>query len=156
VPDTDTDGDGVPDCTDNCPDSDDRADADGDGAPDGCDACPNDADPACGQVVDSDDDGVPDGDDNCQFAPNANQADADEDGIGDACDNCPTVSNPDQADLDEDGIGDLCDLIPCCGIGMMGMLPFALLGLLLMKVGRGRKQKLLIESTGELNTANRT
>jgi len=43
----DTDGDGVPDATDNCPTvpNPDQADADGDGAGDACDPCPHD--PTC-------------------------------------------------------------------------------------------------------------
>lgn len=41
---TDSDGDGVPDSTDNCPDvsNSDQADSDGDEVGDACDGCPND------------------------------------------------------------------------------------------------------------------
>jgi len=82
---TDSDGDGVSDGTDNCPNvsNADQADADGDGVGNACDNCPN--------------------------ASNANQANADSDGLGDACDNCPNASNADQANADSDGLGDACD-----------------------------------------------
>jgi hypothetical protein len=42
VPDTDSDGDTVPDCHDRCPGGDDRLDCDNDGTPDACDPdrCP--------------------------------------------------------------------------------------------------------------------
>ncbi|MFH1724442.1 MAG: LamG-like jellyroll fold domain-containing protein, partial [Elusimicrobiota bacterium] len=78
----DTDGDGVFDGADNCPDTSnpDQADADSDGLGDACDACPNDA-----------------GDD------------ADGDGLCSDADNCPGTPNPDQADADGDGMGDPCD-----------------------------------------------
>lgn len=81
----DTDGDGVRDDDDNCPQSanGDQADVDGDGVGDACDNCP--------------------------LAANPDQADVDQDGVGDACDNCIESSNPDQADSDDDGIGDACD-----------------------------------------------
>ena len=77
--DPDSDGDGVPDADDNCPDvaNADQADTDGDGAGDACDP-------------DDDDDTVPDGDDNCPLVANADQADTDGDGTGDACDTRPT------------------------------------------------------------------
>ncbi len=78
----DTDGDGVPDDEDNCPDdfNPDQLDTDGDGLGDACDPCPYDADD-----------------------------DADGDGICGDIDNCPDVYNLDQADLDGDGVGDACD-----------------------------------------------
>lgn len=121
----DSDCDGVPNGSDNCPGvaNPDQADADHDGRGDACDACP--ADPA----NDADGDGVCGNVDNCPTTPNANQLDTDGDGIGDACDNgcpagpgndadgdgvgnacdnCPFVANPDQRDTDGDGVGDLC------------------------------------------------
>jgi len=80
----DSEGDGVQDICDNCPDLPNlnQADGDGDGAGDVCDVCPQ----------------VPDGE----------QRDLDRDGLGDACDNCPRRANPDQLDEDEDGVGDAC------------------------------------------------
>jgi len=84
IPETDSDGDGVPDCVDNCPTqiNPDQEDADEDGTGDVCDNC---------------------------TGPNGDQTDTDGDGVGDACDNCPTVPNANQADFDNDGIGDACD-----------------------------------------------
>lgn len=107
----DTDGDGVSDASDNCPDvsNADQLDSDADGIGDACDN-------------DSDNDGVVNASDNCPLVFNPDQADADNDGIGDACDNdadndgvvnasdnCPNIYNPDQIDNDRDGAGDACD-----------------------------------------------
>jgi Bacterial Ig-like domain/Thrombospondin type 3 repeat len=107
----DTDGDGVPNATDNCPTVANPAqtDTDGDGIGDACDP-------------DIDNDGVANAGDNCPSTSNPGQADLDGDGIGDACDpdidgdgvgnavdNCPSTSNADQADADGDGVGDACD-----------------------------------------------
>ncbi len=80
-------------------------DSDGDGIGDDCDRCPEVAD---ADELDSDGDGVPDACDLCPMVAD-DQKDTDGDGIGDACDNCPAVANDDQADLDEDGEGDMCD-----------------------------------------------
>jgi hypothetical protein len=57
--DVDSDGDGILDSVDVCPDFDDADDADGDGIPDGCDACHLDAD------NDADADGICDNIDPC-------------------------------------------------------------------------------------------
>jgi Tol biopolymer transport system component len=83
--DEDSDGDGVLDDKDNCPDTQNpgQEDSDGDGIGDACDNCPEDY--------------------------NSGQDDADGDGVGDACDNCPLTPNHGQEDSDEDGIGDACD-----------------------------------------------
>jgi parallel beta-helix repeat protein len=61
-------------------------DTDGDGVHDACDNCPNDANP--GQE-DADQDRVGDICDNCPTVYNPDQADSDGDGIGDACEPVP-------------------------------------------------------------------
>jgi hypothetical protein len=83
-PQQDSDGDGIPDQSDNCPYTynPDQADSDGDGLGDVCDNCP--------------------------YTFNPEQRDKDGDGVGDLCDNCPYSFNPDQWDSDGDGIGDAC------------------------------------------------
>jgi hypothetical protein len=111
VCDRDTDGDGVPDITDNCPliANADQANNDNDALGDPCDP-------------DDDNDGVLDVNDNCPLVPNADQANLDGDALGDPCDgdidgdgipngvdNCPMVANADQTDTDGDGAGDACD-----------------------------------------------
>ncbi len=90
--DNDSDGDGIEDNTDNCPDdfNAEQLDADNDGIGDVCDDC-----------SDVDDDTVCDVDDNCPSTSNPNQEDADSDGIGDACDDC--------LDGDDDGVCDDVD-----------------------------------------------
>ncbi|HSA58497.1 MAG TPA: thrombospondin type 3 repeat-containing protein [bacterium] len=110
---TDTDGDGVPDFSDNCDTDANPAQEDHDGD-------------ALGDVCDPDDDndGDLDGADNCPLKANANQSDTDGDGAGNACDpdddddgvldgpdNCDLAANADQSDRDGDGIGDACDPI---------------------------------------------
>ena len=87
-------------------------DTDGDGVPDASDNCPSVYNP--GQE-DQDHDGIGNACDNCPTVANASQTDADRDGVGNACDNCPTVCNPQQIDADHDGKGDLCDSTPGCG-----------------------------------------
>ena len=124
----DTDGDGVPDASDNCPETPNgpgeagipgvgnQTDTDGDGLGDACDDCATDpdndrdGDEICGDV------------DNCPNSPNPDQSDVDGDGDGDTCDidadddgiqnpddNCWLTVNPDQADLDLDRVGNACD-----------------------------------------------
>jgi hypothetical protein len=116
----DTDADGVPDRSDNCPATANpgQADGDTDGVGDVCDNCPAtpntdqadaDGDGVGNACEDIDGDGVDDFSDNCPNVPNPDQVDSDEDGLGDACDNCRLAANADQADGDEDGVGDACD-----------------------------------------------
>jgi large repetitive protein len=106
---TDSDGDGVPDASDNCPhtfnpvrplDSGVQGDADHDGMGDACDPCPLDANSTQCTAVDPNDrdhDGVPNATDNCPDTANPDQADDDHDGKGNACDVCPTDPNPGSA-----------------------------------------------------------
>ncbi len=100
----DSDGDGVPDSSDNCPkifnavrlmDNAVQADSDGDGVGDACDRCPLDATNSCAKpdANDVDGDGVTNDKDNCPKVANGDQQDADNDGFGDKCDSC-TTSNP--------------------------------------------------------------
>jgi uncharacterized delta-60 repeat protein len=78
----DSDGDGIFDSNDNCPEvpNADQTDSDNDGLGDACDACALD--------------------------PNN---DADGDNVCGNVDNCPADSNTDQLDSDGDGVGDVCD-----------------------------------------------
>ncbi|GEM_PF-2411104 len=127
----DSDGDGIPDPSDNCPATYNptQINSDGDAFGDACDNCPTVTNPTqadtdgdtfgdacdnCPTVInhdqsDIDADNVGDLCDNCISTPNTNQANSDADPYGNACDNCPTVSNIDQADGDVDGVGDVCD-----------------------------------------------
>jgi len=85
-------------------------DSDGDGVDDVCDICPDIPNPL---QEDADEDGVGDVCDNCPEEPNPDQADGDEDDVGDLCDNCIEVYNPGQEDFDGDGIGDACEDCDC-------------------------------------------
>lgn len=110
---TDSDGDGVPDQGDNCPEDENpgQEDTDGDGIGDACDDANGGTDPDPDPDTDTDGDGVPDGEDNCPDTP-ADEADEDGDGCGDVTqDNCPDTNN-DQTDSDGDGVGDACDGCP--------------------------------------------
>jgi OmpA-OmpF porin, OOP family len=128
---TDSDGDGVPDRDDKCPNTppgvqvDARGcplDSDGDGVPDHLDQCPNT--PAGVQVdargcpLDSDGDGVPDYLDKCPGTPPGTRVgpdgcsllDSDGDGVPDELDKCPDTPagiavGPDGCPLDSDGDG---------------------------------------------------
>ncbi|QLJ52510.1 MAG: hypothetical protein Sv326_0335 [Candidatus Fermentimicrarchaeum limneticum] len=99
VSDIDSDGDGVPDSIDQCPQLPETFNGyqDDDGCPDQV------------PVVDTDKDGIPDSQDNCPYVSNQNQLDSDQDLRGDVCDNCLHRQNFDQADADQDGVGDVCD-----------------------------------------------
>jgi hypothetical protein len=88
VADTDSDGDKLANCIDNCPavSNFNQLDSDGDLRGNVCDNCPS--------------------------VSNNNQLDSDGDGRGNVCDNCPTVSNSTQTDSDGDGTGNACDGCP--------------------------------------------
>ena len=120
----DGDSDGVPNGTDNCPDTPnpDQIDVDLDGDGNACDDDDDGDGVLDGDDNDDDGDGVPDGSDNCPNTPNPDQIDVDLDGDGNACDddddgdgvldgddNCPFIANAGQSDVDVDGLGDVCD-----------------------------------------------
>ncbi len=85
----DSDGDGIEDSLDNCPDywNPEQYDADGDGIGNPCDEC-----------TDQDGDGFGDPGFPSNTCPE---------------DNCPGFTNPGQTDSDGDGIGDSCEHVMC-------------------------------------------
>ena len=111
----DSDGDGVPDKKDECPDTppgvqvDENGcplDRDGDGVPDYKDDCPDTpGDPALNGCPDRDGDGIADKDDACPDTPGLAKfkgcPDTDEDGVPDPDDKCPDT--PKGCPVDEDG-----------------------------------------------------
>jgi len=150
----DSDGDGVTNMFDKCPDDKGPAetegcpDADGDGIWGSADLCPDQAAPGTsdGCLVDSDDDGIADDIDNCpdQAAPETSDGcpiDSDDDGIADDVDNCPDEAAPETSDgcpadtnkdIDNtnalDAFGDGCTLVHNAGTslnGIVSMLVFA-------------------------------
>jgi len=126
---TDTDGDGIYDKDDECPEEPGLVefngcpDTDGDGIEDRQDACPNEAGLAqFDGCPDSDGDGVADPDDDCPevagLAEMNGCPDADGDGVRDDKDNCPEEAGPAEndgcpwADTDGDGVLDKDDDCP--------------------------------------------
>ncbi|GLB53107.1 cell envelope biogenesis protein OmpA [Neptunitalea chrysea] len=125
----DTDGDGIYDKEDACPEIpgliefNGCPDSDGDGIEDAKDACPNEAglEEFMG-CPDSDGDGIADKDDKCPKVPGLKTLngcpDADADGITDADDKCPQVAGPianggcPWPDTDKDGVLDKDDQCP--------------------------------------------
>lgn len=93
--------DGSANCLNTC-----QLDTDGDGIANVDDNCPNNSNSS---QADSDGDGVGNVCDNCINNSNSTQTDTDNDGHGNACDNCPFISNVSQVDMDGDGIGNACD-----------------------------------------------
>lgn len=121
----DSDGDGILDPFDNCPDVINppeevwpadgwgppelkQLDADDDGVGDVCDNCPEVENPDQEDTF-----GDPDAGDACEPELGEPLADSDSDGVSDVLDNCPDYPNADQADEDGDDVGDLCDV--CLG-----------------------------------------
>ncbi|MDR3611276.1 MAG: OmpA family protein [Ignavibacteriaceae bacterium] len=137
--DQDSDGDGVPDSRDNCPDTPTGVqvdeygcplDSDGDGVPDYLDKCPNTPRGVKvdrnGCPIDSDGDGVPDYLDICPNTPHEVRVDefgcpldTDGDGVPDYLDNCPNTPHRVEVDKhgcpldsDGDGVPDYLDKCP--------------------------------------------
>ena len=111
IADSDSDGDTVPDCNDNCVGQSNtgQADNDGDDVGNRCDNC---VETQNADQQDSDNDTVGDACDNCAEAFNQTQSDSDNDGFGNLCDNCPFTSNANQQNSDTDNLGDACDNCP--------------------------------------------
>ncbi|HEA29400.1 MAG TPA: OmpA family protein [Leeuwenhoekiella sp.] len=126
---TDSDGDGVYDDEDECPETpgleefNGCPDTDGDGIKDSEDACPTEAGtPEMNGCPDSDGDGVADPDDECPdvagVAALQGCPDADGDGVKDSEDNCPNEAGPaandgcPYEDADNDGVLDKDDDCP--------------------------------------------
>jgi len=120
----DSDGDGVPDRKDECPDTppgvqvDEKGcplDRDGDGVPDYLDECPDvPGDPRFKGCPDKDGDGIPDHLDDCPDVPGLAKfngcPDTDGDGVPDNLDKCPNTPkgcpvDSDGCPLDSDGDG---------------------------------------------------
>ena len=125
----DTDGDGIYDKQDACPEVaglkqfNGCPDTDGDGIIDGSDACPEVAGlAALNGCPDTDGDGIADKDDACPevagLAAFKGCPDTDKDGIADKDDKCPTVAGPKDnggcpvLDADKDGVADKDDDCP--------------------------------------------
>lgn len=125
----DSDGDGIYDKDDKCPDVpglaqfDGCPDSDGDGIPDAEDACPYEAGLAeFNGCPDTDGDGVPDKDDKCPTVAGLKALDgcpdSDGDGIADGDDKCPNEAGPKEnngcpwPDRDGDGVLDKDDQCP--------------------------------------------
>jgi OmpA-OmpF porin, OOP family len=132
-PPADTDGDGIVDMADKCPETPGLAalmgcpDADMDGIADGDDKCPSVKGlPALMGCPDTDMDGVTDADDKCPTVKGSPMLmgcpDTDGDGIGDAEDKCPKEAGPKSnngcpvkveiTDRDGDGVADASDSCP--------------------------------------------
>jgi hypothetical protein len=107
MPQVDSDGDGIPDCTDSFPnDANETQDSDGDGVGDNSDAFPNDGN----ETHDDDDDGV--GNNADAFPQDENEThDDDNDGVGNNTDAFPQDGNETHDD-DNDGVGNNTDAFP--------------------------------------------
>ncbi len=94
--------------------NDGGSDRDGDGIPDASDNCPETANP--GQE-DFNNNGIGDA---CEDGGDTG-SDRDGDGVPDSADNCPDTANPGQEDSDGDGVGDACDSSGDDGAGGGGL-----------------------------------
>lgn len=127
----DSDGDGIPDITDECPFNPGDIglqgcpDTDGDGVSDKTDECPEEAGPILNNgcpLLDRDEDGIVDAKDACPNQPGVArlqgcpEVDQDDDGVPDDQDECPLVKGDPALngcpDADEDGIPDYRDDCP--------------------------------------------
>ncbi|PHX93091.1 MAG: hypothetical protein CK532_00045 [Flavobacteriales bacterium] len=123
----DSDGDGVLDADDKCPDTKGSAaykgcpDSDGDGIQDKLDVCPNQAGEAkFNGCPDTDQDGISDNNDKCPTIAGlpafGGCPDTDNDGVEDAKDKCPTLAGPIAGDgcpdTDGDGVFNNTDKCP--------------------------------------------
>ncbi len=125
----DTDGDGIYDKDDACPEVfgleafNGCPDTDGDGIEDSKDSCPNEAGPAeFNGCPDTDGDGIADKDDSCPTVAGLKALngcpDADGDGVADKDDKCPNEAGPAAnngcpwPDTDGDGVADKDDACP--------------------------------------------
>ncbi|MDN6310341.1 MAG: OmpA family protein [Psychroflexus sp.] len=126
---TDTDGDGVYDKHDECPNTpglkefNGCPDSDGDGIPDKDDKCPDTPGlPEFDGCADTDGDGIPDPQDECPEVAGSKELngcpDADGDGVPDHEDDCPDEKGPAEnngcpwPDTDGDGVLDKDDMCP--------------------------------------------
>lgn len=125
----DTDGDGIYDKDDECPETpglpefNGCPDTDGDGIPDHLDKCPLEPGlPEFDGCPDTDGDGIPDKDDACPMVPGPKEfqgcPDTDGDGVPDNLDECPNEAGPKEnkgcpwPDRDGDGVPDKDDECP--------------------------------------------
>ena len=105
----DSDGDGVTDTMDNCPDmpNPDQADDNGNGVGNACEVAPTETPtsvpPSTTPKPDSDGDGVADSVDNCSDVPNLDQADDNGNGVGNACEVAPTETQAPETTSEPDG-----------------------------------------------------
>jgi hypothetical protein len=154
---TDTDGDGVPNKSDNClttPNAD-QADTDGDGLGDACDNCPTNADV---NQTDSDGDGFGDPCDGCPNDPlkatpgdcgcGYPDVDANNNGISDCIETTPTPTTPTTPPRPPPPDNVLLRLIlsilfgaPICAPGMVSAIPLTILGMIGMKWTMRRRRK---------------
>jgi hypothetical protein len=138
APPQDSDGDGVADSADNCPQTANanQTDTDNDGTGDACETqaascCQAHATPGCGDATcqasvcaydgyccgtqwDSVCVGEAQGASALDCGCTPPPQDTDSDGVPDGTDNCPQVANPAQVDADSDATGDACEAGPCC------------------------------------------